>query len=428
MRISKFSHANAKSRRAVSQSSPFYRQPRFWKIAVVVLIVLVLFRHCSFFHQDKTHPSQAVVVAVAHRGDVPVYLSGLGTVTPTYSVTVRTQINGQLMQVLFREGQMVKIGDLLAIIDPRPYEALLTQYEGQLARDQALLANALLDLKRYKKLWAQNSVSKQIYDTQVSLVKQYEGTVKIDQGLIASTKLNLTYTRIAAPVDGRIGLRLVDPGNYVQTSDASGLAVIDTLNPMTVISTIPEDSVPQVMDQLNAGKTLSVIALDRTQTRTLAKGKLLTIDNQIDPTTGTVKLRSQFQNDKNLLFPNQFVNVNLLVTTIKNATIVPTAAIQHGAQGPYIYVVVRDGVKEEKSTHTSKRQTTAKNTMTVKNTPIVMGATLDDETTITAGIAPGNLVVVEGADKLTDGAAVSIAGSQLPLFEAANPTHRRDTA
>jgi multidrug efflux system membrane fusion protein len=402
----------------------FYRQKRFWRWVVIVLIILLGFHYCHSSHKKKPVAAQAVVLAVAHEGDVPVYVSGLGSVTPTYSVTVRTQINGQLMQVLFREGQMVKKGDLLVIIDPRPYEALAIQYNGQLIRDQALLANALLDLTRYKKLWAQNSVSKQIYDTQVALVKQDQGTVEIDKGLIASNNLNLIYTRITSPVDGRIGLRLVDPGNYVQTSDTTGLAVIDTLNPITVISTIPEDSIPAVQEQISTGKTLTAIAYDRAQTRVLATGQLLTMDNQIDPTTGTVKLRSQFQNDKNQLFPDQFVNVNLLVKTLKNATIVPTAAIQYGANGAYIYVV-QTAPDSEKTA--KKRKADDAGTMTVKSVPVIVGISLDDETTITKGIAPGDQVVIEGADKLTDGSAITTVDNKLPTV-AVNHTHRHTLA
>jgi multidrug efflux system membrane fusion protein len=406
---------------------PFYQQWRFWRIVLVLFVVVLIFHYCSSSHKKTGPAGQPVVLAVAHSGDVPVYIMGLGAVTPTYSVTVRTQINGQLMRVLFREGQMVKTGDLLAEIDPRPYQALLIQYEGQLARDQALLANALLDVKRYQKLWSENSVSKQILDTQGSLVKQNEGTVKIDQGLIASTKLNLIYTRIISPVDGRIGLRLVDPGNYVQTSDTTGLAVIDTLNPITVISTIPEDRVPEVLEQVNAGKVLPVTAYDRSQTKILATGTLLTIDNQVDPTTGTVKLRSQFQNDKYLLFPNQFVNVNLLINTLKNATIVPTAAIQQGASGPYVYVIAHDPDASKTKKHKSKNPAEDSD-MIVKSTPVVVGVSIDDETTITKGIAPGDAVVIEGSDKLTDGGPVYASGSKSPTVEAASHSHRRNLA
>ncbi len=373
----------------------FHRKPRFWLTVLAVIIIILLFRHCqSLSARHKQHPIQGlpVVLATAQTSDVPVYLSALGAVTPTYSVTVRTQINGQLLEVLFTEGQMVKKGDLLAQIDPRPYEAQLIQYEGQYARDQALLANAKIDLQRYQKLWKEDSVAKQILDTQVALVQQDEGTVKIDEGLLASTKLNLYYTRIISPIDGRVGLRLVDPGNYVQTTDTTGIAVINMLNPITVVFTLPEDNIPQVQQHMNANKPLEVKAYDRAQNILLATGKLLTIDNQIDPTTGTVKLKAQFQNDDNHLFPSQFVNVQLLIDTLENATIVPTAAIQHGSQGTFVYLLSNDN--------------------TVKVTPIVTGVTSGDNTVITAGVSPGESVVVEGADQLTDGAKVTIMNAK----------------
>jgi len=389
MNTPKFLKTKFTSNRTESSKRPFYRQTRLWLLLLAILIVLVLIKQVQQHAANKTKaPTQPVVVATAHSADVPVYLSGLGTVTPTYTVTVKTQINGQLLQVLFTEGQMVKAGDLLAQIDPRPYQAQLIQYQGQLERDVALLANAKLDLARYKTLWSQDSVSKQIYDTQASLVKQNEGTVAIDKGLIISTKLNLLYTRITSPVNGRVGLRLVDPGNYVQVSDTTGLAIIDTINPITVIFTLPEDTIQQVLPQVMEGVHLSVKAFDRTQTHILAQGSLLTIDNQVDPTTGTVRLKAEFLNDKGLLFPNQFVNVQLLVRTLHDAILVPTAAIQLGADGPYAYIVNKD--------------------KTVTRKAVNVDITIEDETTVTAGIAPGDIVVIEGADKLTNGSKVSL--------------------
>lgn len=338
--------------------------------------------------EQAPKPIQVVVAPVEHR-DVPVYLSALGGVTPTYSVTVRTQINGILMRVLFREGQLVKAGDLLAEIDSRPYEAQLIQYEGQLARDQALLDNALIDLKRYQTLWKQDSVSQQTLATQESLVRQYQGNVQTDEGLIETTKVNLIYCKITAPVDGRIGLRLVDPGNFVQTSDTGGIAVVNTLDPITVIFTIPEDNIPEVTQKIYAGEKLTTYAYDRQQTTLLATGTVLTIDNQVNPSTGTVRIRAQFNNKDNALFPSQFVNIRLLVKTLWNAIVVPTAAIQFSPKGTFVYVINPN--------------------QTVRVDPVIIGVTTGDITTISSGITTGQSVVIEGGDNLTDGAKVTIA-------------------
>jgi len=364
-----------------------YQKPRFWLAVLLGIVLLFLLQHCSKHHAKQARDTSIpVVLAVAKSQTVPVYLSALGAVTPTYSVTIRTQVNGQLVRVLFREGQMVKAGDLLAEIDARPYQAQLMQYEGQLARDKALLANAQLDLKRYQTLWRQDSVAKQTLDTQAALVKQDEGAVKLDEGLVQTAQVNLIYTKIVAPIDGRIGLRLVDPGNFIQTSDTAGIAVINMLNPITVVFTIPEDNVPEVTAQMKAGATLAVEAYNREKTRLLATGKLLTIDNQIDPATGTVKLKAQFSNENNALFPNQFVNVKLLVKQLQNAVVVPTAAIQHGTQNAFVYVANKD------------------NTVSMKT--VTTSTAIENETVVT-GLSAGQAVVVEGADKLTDGAKIS---------------------
>jgi multidrug efflux system membrane fusion protein len=338
--------------------------------------------------QDARNRPIPIVAAAASVRNVPVYISALGTVTPTYSVTVRTQINGQLLRVLFREGQMVKTGELLAEIDPRPYLAQQTEFEGQLARDQALLANAKIDLKRYKKLYPLGSVSQQTYDTQIALVKQLEGTVKLDEGQLQAVKVNLIYCRITSPINGRVGLRLVDPGNFVQTTDTNGLIVINTINPITVIFPIPEDNVPEVIESMNKGKPLLTQAYNRTQNKLLAVGTLLTIDNQIDTTTGTVKLRAQFQNDKYMLFPDQFVNIQLLVNTLPHATIIPAAAVQHGAQGTFVYMLNQN------------------HTVSVK--PVKVSVVSGDYITVVKGVLPGQFVVVEGAEKLTEGARVNV--------------------
>jgi membrane fusion protein, multidrug efflux system len=331
-------------------------------------------------------PRIPVMAAAARTGDVGVYLYGLGSVTPLNTVTLRTRVDGELISMRFQEGQIVSRGELLAEIDPRPFEAQLTQFEGQLDRDQALLDNARLDLKRFQVLVTTDAVPRQQLDTQVSLVRQLEGTVKNDQGQIEATKVQLAYCHITSPIAGRVGLRLVDPGNIVHAADTSGLVIITQLQPITVIFTIAEDSIPTVLEQLRRGVRMPVEAFDREQKRKLAEGALLTIDNQVDAATGTVRLRAQFPNADNRLFPSQFVNARLLLETRRGATVVPTAAVQSSPRGSFVYVVRPD--------------------QTVAVRPVSVGVTDGDDVSIERGLQAGEPVVVDGAERLRDGAAI----------------------
>ncbi|MBV8789513.1 MAG: MdtA/MuxA family multidrug efflux RND transporter periplasmic adaptor subunit, partial [Mycobacterium sp.] len=334
--------------------------------------------------------AQPVHVAAATQGEMPVVLTALGTVTPLATVTVKTQINGQLVEVAFKEGQSVEKGDFLAQIDPRPYQVALAQAEGQLAKDTAALKNAEVDLARYRTLVAQNSLARQTLDTQAATVQQNRGVVQADQAQVDAQKLNLTYCRIVAPVGGRVGLRQVDPGNYVQTSDANGIVVITQLQPISVIFTLPEDSLQTVLKRLHDSAVLQTTAFDRTGASKLDAGRLETIDNQIDPTTGTVKLRAAFDNHDLLLFPNQFVNVQLLVETMQGATVIPVSAVQRGAPGTFVYVVKDDS--------------------TVAAIPVTLGPGQGAQVAVTKGLQPGQMIVTDGADRLKDGAKVTLAG------------------
>jgi len=370
---------------------------RHWWIALLAVCLIAIGAYFFFIKAQSPAAKQGqnpvtrmvpVVAAAAKKSDIGVYLTGLGSVTPLNTVTVKSRVDGQLMEVPFREGQVVRNGDLLAIIDPRPFEAQLTQAEGQMARDQALLKNAQLDLQRFRMLWEKAAISKQQLDTQEALVRQYEGAVKADQGQIDNVKLQLVYCHITAPISGRVGLRLVDPGNIVHANDVNGLVVITQLQPITVIFPIPEDSLPQVLARLKTGERLPVEAYDREMRQKLAAGSLLTVDNQIDPATGTVRLKAIFSNEKNELFPNQFVNARLLVDVRREAIVVPASAIQRGPQGTFVYVVKAD------------------QTATVR--PITLDEIQGGEASIKTGLSPGELVVVDGQDRLREGTRVDL--------------------
>ena len=357
------------------------------------------------FGQGQATP---VGIAAAAKGDIPIVIKALGTVTPLATVTIKTQITGQLVQVEFTEGQTVKQGDLLAVVDPRPYEVALQNANGTLAKDEALLKNAQIDLQRYQTLVKQESIARQQLDTQQSLVRQYEAALVIDQAAVDAAKLNVTYTKIIAPLTGRIGLRTVDPGNYVSMSDATSICIIIQVQPISVLFTIPEDTLPSVRERLKAGAKLEVRVLDRAQKNELGVGRLDTYDNIIDITTGTVKLRAVFDNEDEALFPNQFVNVRLLADTVKDAIVVPVAAIQRGQPGTFVYLVKADD--------------------TVAVRVVETGVTDGERIAVTKGLEVGEQVVIDGVDRLRDGAKIrrpsggrSAPGTPGPPVAAAPP-------
>ncbi len=368
---------------------------RWWIWLIVVVLIL---GGITWWERRGTAPaaksggdpaSRPVVVttAVARQGDIGIYLNALGTVTPVYTVTVTSRVQGEITQVYYHEGQMVRKGDPLIEIDPRPYQAALTQVEGQLAHDQAVLNEAKIDLDRYQQALNRNAIAKQQFDDQQQVVLQDEGTVKNDEGQLANAKVNLVYTNITAPIAGRVGLRLVDPGNIVQANSNTALVVITQLQPITVIFSIAEDFLSQIQQQLRQGKKLPVDAFNREASTKIASGTLLTLDNVIDPTTGTLKLKAIFDNSDAALFPSQFVNVKMLVDTQHNVTLIPTPAIQRNAQGAFVYVIKSD-------------QTASIRTITP--------GTTDGTVTAVEGIQPQEVVAINGFDKLLDGSKVTV--------------------
>lgn len=346
-----------------------------------------------------------VVVAIAHRGDLPVYFNGLGTVTAFNTVTVRSRVDGQIVKINFTEGQYVKEGDSLIEIDPRPFQVQKEQAEGQLAKDQAQLKDAQIDYERYQLLFKEGVIPKQQLDTQQATVGQFEGAIKADVAQIDNAKLQITYSHITAPISGRVGLRLVDIGNIVHATDTNGLVVITQLQPIAVLFSLPQDQLPQVMARMRTGAPMVTEAWDRDNSEKIATGKLLTIDNQIDTTTGTYKLKAVFDNSKNELFPNQFVNMHLLVETEKNVVIVPTTAVLRGPKGTYVFAVSRDN--------------------TVKMHDVTLTHSAGDVTGISAGLAAGDVVVVDGQDKLQEGSKVDPRTSRVggAAAQSSNPSN-----
>jgi membrane fusion protein, multidrug efflux system len=386
-------------------------------IVVFIVLMVVFIRYIHAKQPVAQQPGRggragqngpvAIAVATAVKGSIDVKIPALGTVTPLATVTVRTQITGVMQKVFFTEGQMVHQGDALAQIDPRPYEAALQQAQGNLKRDQAMLADAKLDLKRYASLVAEDSIAQQQLDTQRALVEQDIGTVESDEGQINTAKVNLVYTHITAPVTGRVGLRQVDPGNYVTPGDTNGIVLVNQLEPITIIFPVPEDNVSPLMKRIHDGATLTVEAFDRTNTTKIADGKVLTVDNSIDVTTGTVKLRAQFENADGGLFPNQFVNIALLQDVQKDQVIMPSSAVRRGAPNgvatTFVYVV-----------------DTGKQTVAVR--PVTLGVVDGERVAVTAGLSAGEVVVTEGGDRLRDGAAIQLPKTQAE-GAAANPAN-----
>jgi multidrug efflux system membrane fusion protein len=401
-------------------SRPFIA--RHWRALLIILVIVALLVGFVLYLRSKqplAAPPRgrngqsgpvAITVATAVAGDIQVKIPALGTVTPLATVTVRTQITGTLQRILFTEGQAVHQGDSLAQIDPRPYEAALQQMEGNLKRDQALLADARLDMKRYEGLVKEDSIAEQQLDTQRALVDQYTGTVQADEGQVKSAQVNLIYTHIISPVTGRAGIRQVDQGNYVTPGDANGIVLINQLQPITVIFSIPEDNVSAVMKRVSAGAVLTVEAFDRTNATKIADGKLLTVDNSIDITTGTIKLRGQFENTDSALFPNQFVNIQLLQDVLSDQVIMPNAAVRRGAPNgvatTFVYIVNAD--------------------KTVSVRPVALGVVDGEKVAVLSGLKAGEVVVTEGGDRLRDGAQVLLPNSAPAPAAGAQPTDKPD--
>jgi multidrug efflux system membrane fusion protein len=403
---------------SIGAPQPATRPPRR-RVALISVLVLLVVAGIVWWARQGSAPQpggggggrnaapMSIVPDNVSKGDIGININALGTVTSLATVTIRSQISGYLQKIDFKEGDEVKKGDLLAQIDPRPYEAALAQAKGNLTRDEALLKGAQVDLTRYQGLAAQNAVAHQTLDTQVALVAQDQGTVEADRAAVKSAEVNLQYCRILSPLDGRVGLRQVDQGNYVTPGDTNGLVVITQLQPISVLFTVPEDNLQAISKRLQAGATLPATAYDRSGATKIADGTLQTFDSQIDPTTGTIKLRAQFPNDTEVLYPNQFVNIQLLLDTHKDVTTMTTAGIQRGVPGTFVYLINAD------------------NTVSVR--PIKLGITDGDRVEVLSGIAPGDRIVIDGADKLRDGAKINLraeAGTGTPAKSATPDTDK----
>jgi membrane fusion protein, multidrug efflux system len=393
-------------------SAPSGPKPRSgYRFVVTCLVLLLIVAGIVWWSKQQSVPQQArngrnaapmsIVPEVVGKGDIGINLNALGTVTSLGTVTIRSQISGYLLKIDFKEGDEVKKGDLIAEIDPRPYEAALAQAKGALARDEALLKGAQVDLTRYQGLAAQNAVPRQTLDTQVALVAQDQGTVEADRASVKAAEVNLNYCRILSPIDGRVGLRQVDQGNYVTPGDTNGLVVITQLKPISALFTVPEDNLQAISKRLQDGAVLPAAALDRSGATKIADGTLQTFDSQIDPTTGTIKLRAQFPNETETLYPNQFVNIRLLLDTHKGVTTMPTAGVQRGVPGTFAYLVNADD--------------------TVSVRKIALGVTDGDRVEVKSGLQPGDRIVVDGADKLRDGAKINVRSDADTNVQPAGP-------
>jgi multidrug efflux system membrane fusion protein len=384
------------SERTVNGSANHRRRRRWTWICAAALatlgILLVLHNQKQDLKEKEAAakpPAAAVTVGQSRTGDINIYINALGTVTPIYTVTVFSQVTGKVMTVYYKEGELVRAGDPLVEIDPRPFEATLAQAEGTLDHDQSVLDQARIDLARYQAAWARNAIAKQQLDDQVQAVRQAEGNVRADQGTVAFDRVQLSYCHIVSPISGRVGLRLVDPGNTVFAGNSSTLVVVTQLQPITVVFNVPEDDLSRVQTELSAGRTLKVGAFNRANDKQIETGKLTSFDNQVDTTTGTVKFRGTFPNDKLSLFPNQFVNARLLVRTLHNATLVPTASVQHNGTNTFVYVVQPDSTVE------------VQHVKTITN---------NEQVTAVEGLRAGLVLVTSGFDRLENGVAVTIRG------------------